>query len=474
MVSLLFKRQLAARAAFVGARALIFFAIAGVELLLWIDPIAFLVLVSAVYVTVLSLFLIQRPLTALYVALFIRLFPPEILPPLIYQGAEYGALAVACFAWIVHAPYQRQPIQWNGVFFLAALYILWGSVTLLWAPDTGRGIEKLLTYGFGLVLLFLLINQINSVRAIDGIMRVLEILGWTLAILGLYAALFSGFHFGERLTAFGQNENQFGLMLIVTLPGVIWPVSRSMGPKRSLRIALSILYILCTLILVLLSASRGSTLSLAIVLFALYFWKPVRPWAIMGSILVAGMLVSTPFLLDTLNNRFEDRSEVELGGRPVLWEASWQLIQDHPLTGMGVGNGRYELHHYLASLTNSYASRDDLPSHNPLLEVGVDTGLFGMLLYASICVSAVWQFVRSRGRRFMREGPLAAYFPIVLVCAAGYLATFVKGGGIEDHPTFFLLLALLTIPSHLPRDSGSTIDRPVARAQSANVRTRFS
>jgi O-antigen ligase len=236
--------------------------------------------------------------------------------------------------------------------------------------------------------------------------------------------------------------------------------------------AFSVVFILCALILVLASGSRGSALSMVTVLLAFWFSKPLRPWGMMGGVLVAGMLAGAPFLLDSLNNRFEDPSELQMGGRLLLWEASWQLIQDHPLTGMGVGNGRYGLHHYIALVTTGYANHNDLHSHNPLLEVGVDTGLFGMFVYLSICVAALWQFLRSRGRRFMREGPLAAYFPTLLVTAAGYFASFVKDGGMENHPTFFVLLALLIIPSQLALGSDITIGRP--RDRLAQNAARFS
>jgi putative inorganic carbon (HCO3(-)) transporter len=463
MMGLLLKRKPVVPARINIALALILPAAAGAGLLLGSHPMVLLLVGGGTCAAAAGLFLLQRPLSALYVALFFRLFPGEDVSSAIYTAAVYGTIAVALFAWMLHAPYQRQPVQWNGVCLLIALYIVWGGVTLLWAPDIFAGVVKLRTYGVGLILLFLIVNQVRSLPAIDGVMRVLEIYGWTLITAGLLTLFFTDYQHGDRLKVLGINENQFGMFLIMTLPGVFWPVLRSPWPKRGLYLALCAVFLLCTPILVLLSGSRGSVLALAITLFAFSFWKPLRPWAIMGSVLVAGMLASSPFLLDTLANRFMEKGGETLGGRDLLWEASWQLIQDHPLTGMGVGNGRYELHHYFASLTNDYASRDDLPSHNPLLEVGVDTGLFGMFVYASICVAALGQFVRSRGRRFMREAPLAAYFPLVLATTVGYAVSWIKSGGMENHSTFFVLLALLIIPSQLSLGSDLTIGRPVDR-----------
>lgn len=457
------KKQQVVLFAFV-ALALLLPAVAGTELLLWNNSPLLLLAGGGICAVAIGLFLLQRPIIALYVALFIYQIPFGLRPEavdLAYTVIANGAIALAFCAWIIHAPFQRQPVLWNGVCFLIALYIVWAGVTLLWAPDIIEGRKKLIAYCIGLILLFLVVQQVRSLRAIDDIMRVVGLVGWMMVISGALTLLFTGYHPGTRLKVLDLNENLLGLILIVTLPGVIWPVLRSSGARRGLNMALSIVFILCTLILVLLSGSRGSALSLTIMLLAFWFWKPLRPWGIAGAVLAACMLTSAPFLLDTLNSRSAEDWGNELGGRDILWEASLRLIEDHPLTGAGVGNGPFALRQYIASLTSDYDHRDNLPSHNPFLEVGADTGILGMLLYSSILGSALWQFFRNRGRRYMRDGPMAAYFPLVLGSAVSYLASFVKGGGLENHPTFFLLLALLIMPSQLSHDSSlKTVGHP--------------
>jgi hypothetical protein len=50
----------------------------------------------------------------------------------------------------------------------------------------------------------------------------------------------------------------------------------------------------------------------------------------------------------------------------------------------------------------------------------------------------------------------------MLGIAAGYLASWIKSGGIENHPTFFVLLALLLIPSQLSQEPD--FNGPAARS----------
>jgi putative inorganic carbon (HCO3(-)) transporter len=452
----LLKRQTAVRADSILALGLILPAVAIAGLLLWNDPLVLLLVGGGACAAAVALLLLLRPLIALQVALFFYLFPTGLRPveaPLAFDVAANGTIVLALCAWLLHAPAQRQPIHWSTVCLFIVLFILWASVTLLWANDLIEGRKALVQYGIGLILLFLVVQQVRTLRAVDGVMRVIGMIGWITVISGVLTVLLTDYHPGERLKVMDMNENILGVILIIMLPGVIWPVVRSSGARRRFYMVLSIVYILCTLILVLLSGSRGSSLSLVIMLLAFWFSKPLRPWGKMGAVLMIGMLTAAPFLLASLEARSTDNtSGNELGGRDILWLAGWHLIQDHPLTGMGVGNGPYGLRPYILELTDHYAKDFELPAHEPFLEVGCDTGLIGMFLYVGILGVALWEFFHSRDRWYMREGVLASYFPLVLVCAVSYLASFIKGGGLENHPTFFLLLALLIIPSQLSHD----------------------
>lgn len=203
-------------------------AVAG--LLLWTTPLILLLAGGGVCAAAIVLLLLQRPPIALQVALFFYLFPIGLRPVEIGFAQDVvtnGALALAICAWMLHALSQRRPVLWNGVYFLFALYIVWASVTLLWAPDLVAGRKLLVAYCIGLILLFLIVQQVRTLAALDGIMRVLAIIGWIMLISGALAVILTGYKFGDRLQIFNINENTPVLYLVLTLPGVIWPVLRS-------------------------------------------------------------------------------------------------------------------------------------------------------------------------------------------------------------------------------------------------------
>jgi len=433
--------------------ALLWLTVACSALILWGNPLAPLLLIVGACGASIGLLLLPQPLAALYIALFLRVLPSGLWPlalDTVNTVVVNAAVALALGAWLLDVGAQRRPITWSPVCLLIALYILWATMTLLWAPDLIEAKKSLVTYISGFILLLLISNQVTSLRSVDGVMRVLCLIGWTTILCGLYALLFTDFQLGHRLKVLNMNENELGVVLILMVPSAIWPVLRSSGVMRGLHFALCILFILFTIALVVLSGSRGSALSLAVVLVSLLFCRSVRPWALLVSVLVAGLLASAPGLLDSLSNRLAQQEGGELGGRNVIWQASLLMFRDLPWTGAGIGNGPRALHKYIAMLTNHYNYRDDLPSHNPLLETALETGVVGTLVYASVVVCAIWQFFSSWVRSPMRDGAQTAYFPLLFAIAAGYLVSWMKSGGLGSHPTLFVLLALLTIPSRLP------------------------
>ncbi len=437
--------------------ALIVVAMTSAAALIVNDPFVPWVVIAALFAGVLGIYLLRRPVLALYVALFLYLLPTVVqIESNVLGVAMIVAFALALLAWLLHATSQRQPILWNWVYILLAAYIVWCAVTLVWAPDIAAGRREMLAYGLGFVFLFLIANQVRSLNGIDGLMRVLAMIGWILVLLSMKAVLFDGYQLGERLRVMDMNANALGIVLILMVPGVIWPVLRSSGPRRNFLMALSVIYILCAVVLVALSGSRGSALSLIAVLLAFGFWRPLRPWALVGVMLVACMLATVPFLFDTLVNRTVQQEGGAFGGRAVLWEGSMLLLQDHPWTGVGVGNGPFVLPEYVASLAGNglilesdFSKRVQLSSHAPLLAVGIDTGFVGMFIYLSVLVVALRQFVQFGRRLNKRSMALSVYFPLVLGITVGYLVSWLKGGGMENTSTYFVLLALLVIPSQL-------------------------
>ena len=405
-------------------------------------------LVGLAIVATIGLLLLRNPLTATLLAAFVLLLPPgDLRVEGIYMAASNGAIVAALGVWLVRVLSGNETVKCNSTCLLVALYIAWGLVTLLWAPDLVEGRRKLIAWTFSFILLLLICNQVRSLPAVDRFMRMLSLMGWLMILCGIYTLLFTDFVFGTRLKSFGMNENTLGVMLITTLPGVIWPVMRSVGPGRRSALILAITYMLCAVALIALSGSRGGAISVGLLLLMLLFFRPARKWAVGGVAIILCLFLFAPFLFETLIQRAAEGEGGELGGRPVLWEASLLFMRDHLLTGAGIGNGPFRLHPYIASLTSATNHRMDLPSHQPFLEVGVDTGLIGLIIYVCAIGSAIRSFVQSRSCWLLTPSCPDGYYLTVIGATAAYGATWIKAGGLENHASLIVMLALLLIPS---------------------------
>lgn len=50
---------------------------------------------------------------------------------------------------------------------------------------------------------------------------------------------------------------------------------------------------------------------------------------------------------------------------------------------------------------------------------------------------------------YVHDALVAGYFPLMLGVSMGYFASWLKGGGMDAQPTFFILIGLLVFPARL-------------------------
>ena len=77
----------------------------------------------------------------------------------------------------------------------------------------------------------------------------------------------------------------------------------------------SMIYVVGALLLIAASGSRGGAVSMLIVLLALLFWRPVRPWGFLGLAIVLALLTVLPLALDVLARRFAE-GDLDAGAHP--------------------------------------------------------------------------------------------------------------------------------------------------------------
>jgi O-antigen ligase len=394
-----------------------------------------------------------RPIWALYVALFVVMLPTGLLPITVQSDLNRGLTVVALTVWLVSLLVRRRPIVWTLTASFMCGFVVWCAVTLFWADNLNAGWTSIQAFVLRLVLYLVLVaNLVRTEENLDGFMRVLAISGWVLILAGLGTLVATGYTPGSRYQILEMNENEIGILALVTLPGVLWLAMRSTGRQKAIMMFLSFVFVVIALLLAVLSGSRGSAISFLITLSAFWLWRSTRPWAILGVILALAAVISMPSMLSTLTARFAvERGDTILGGREAIWQAAFQLIRANIWGGVGIGGEGFAVLPYLR-VFKSVTGYESASMHNPVLAVWAGTGLPGILLYLGVMGSAVWLFVSQYRRRRRGEGnSLDPYFPLISAVSLGYMASWIKGGGIESDFSYFLVLALLVIPSCLQR-----------------------
>ncbi len=265
----------------------------------------------------------------------------------------------------------------------------------------------------------------------------IPIVGTAISLLVIGAYVTRGFlvHRAYELRTFYSNvgwgsSNYVGAVLALAILGSV--ILLVLGPRPWLRAASAIALVpmaLCTALLV----SRGTVVALALGFLGLFLLiGGRRRWAILvlgglGTVLTSRLPVFKVLLL-----RFTTESQsFSYYARLVHWRLATQRFLEHPLLGVGLGQGRFQ--------TDELHSLDP---HNYFLSVASETGVVGFFAW----IALIFVFVRTAwiaARAYPSRVPWAlslGVFVLVAVVHSCYEPTFT---GANYFFLFFWVAAIL-------------------------------
>jgi len=424
--------------------------IAGASFLIDSSPLSALVVAGLAAVIAFGIGCLRNPVWALYLACFVVFLPTGLLPSSAQSLLNRATVGLALGVWFVDIISRKHRIILTHTTLLMMAFLGWGIIALLWAPSMKQGVEQVAQYASRIVLfLVLAVNHVYTRERLDKLMRLLASIGWVWVLSGTVTILIQGIEAGVSLQVLETNINSVGAHLLMALPGVLWQAATAPRRRKTPQMLLSITYMALAVTVVALGGSRGSAISLIVILGLLWFWKDTRPWARVGLLVLGATAVLAPVIFSTVVRRFAEGEGGPFGGRLVIWQASWSLIRENPWLGVGIGNAEEAVIPYLRLLT-SIGGRVQRSIHNPVLQVWAETGLPGLLLYLSALGAAVWSFSHQYLRyKATNGGYLIPYFAIVSSTFISFMLLWIKGGGMEHTPSYFFMVALLLLPAQL-------------------------
>lgn len=204
------------------------------------------------------------------------------------------------------------------------------------------------------------------------------------------------------------------------------------------------------LVAILVTQSRGAMVALVISVLLDLGWSAIHRQSISNFRLLVSITVFASVLLLGMVGVFVIRPIDQAENRDLIWQKAVRAIQEKPLLGWG-----YE--QFRLPFTNSITHDDPIrflivdKVHNEWLEMGVATGIPGLILYLSIWIFtfiALWQ---QRRLEFSQTALICLLSSITIV------GTNIVS--VSTHVILFMVLAISLQASHIQFKSKKEISR---------------
>ncbi|HSK11138.1 MAG TPA: O-antigen ligase family protein [Vicinamibacterales bacterium] len=465
--------------------------VAGVCLMAWLavsfDPLlalgalvalggGVLMLVRPELATTLTVFLLYLNVPAILTQ---RYGMPEVVA---------GAFILLLASPLLHRLFvRREPLLFDSTFLLMLVFLAVMLASSMLSRDPGLALTRVQVFVLeGLLLYWLVVNAVGSLRALRQVLCALLVAGALLASLSLYQQVTGNFdqEFGglayrnyveegleapprggrDWLRAQGPvNEpNRFGQILLVLVPLAVF-LYRT-GASRSVKL-LAAAAGLALLVGIGLTSSRGTFIALAMVAASMVAVRWVRASRLLlaAGVLLLALPLASPFLLMRIQSiagvtkllggeraAYQDLDGATLG-RTTEMLAAFSAFLDHPVLGVGPG-----LYTPLYSVEYQQKNPDlkfrDLRvprrAHTLYFEMAAELGAVGLTVFMAIVLMLARRLWLARKRLLERWRDRSDLATAMLLTLFAYLATAVTMH-LAYQRYYWLLLALASAALHI-------------------------
>jgi putative inorganic carbon (hco3(-)) transporter len=346
--------------------------------------------------------------------------------------------------------------KWLTLFLLAIITSSYGARY----PDMSW--EHFMDFFGWYVIYFLIINIVTTEARLLILLALFLLCSFKLSLFGARTWAMRGFAFTnwglQGPPGFFQNSGEFAIQMLMFSP-VAYELAWFVKPRVS-RLKFSVLMLLpiTGAMSVMGASSRGGQLALA---FETY-WSLLKGRINFKTLLavVAVVYLALALLPEEQKARFSSAGDdVTSQQRLLYWKHGLKMIEDHPLLGVGYYNfPRYFAQHWPddmlhgPALTRKGIATSELP-HNIFIQVGTDTGVTGLLLFAML-IYRTWKSAREirllarqkqdTGKPFapLAKGLLGAMWGFII---AGQFVT------VTYYPFFWINLAFMVALNNIAR-----------------------
>lgn len=316
------------------------------------------------------------------------------------------------------------------------LFAAFSLFSCAYATNTSIAVSGAVTTIINAVTIFSFVGLCFEVRNYDIRLILLKCLAIFPLIIGIYIfgkhGIFCFANTRYLVEEHYYNSNVLGLHSSVGFIMAFWVLTQRKCEEkhRFLYIVVAVLNI----IFVALTASRKAIIIVALCFVLYYLFQSKSPVKFIGKVIliVAGVvllwlaLTKIPFLYDLGGNRLEqmingfmseDQADGSTSFRMSLIEWGFDWFKQKPFFGYGADNFRV-----LVGRMNTWAGVGGTYAHNNFIELLVDLGLAGFVIYYSMYVNILHKFIKSFRYKNMQKLVMGCVFISIFISEYGIVS----------------------------------------------------
>ena len=326
----------------------------------------------------------MRQLAFWSLALFIFVVPWQ---DAVNFGDQLGGIArvagaIAFTVGVLAVLFNGSIRQFRLEHVLCLLVLLYSFLTILWGVDVEQSASMARTNLQVMWSVWLIWEFADCIKRIYQLLWTYIISGFIVSCQTILDFIHTGVPFGVKQFRYsideGVNPNGLALGLAMGVPFAIYMGVR----QRKLHIRLfGLTYVFVALFAIALTASRSAfVVAIVGICFLPLFSarenvskKAVAVCGITGA-LVAAYAWIPEVASSRLSTIFSQLQSGDLNGRVPIWVASWNVIQDHPFLGIGIGNF-------------DQVVGMGLSAHNTYISILTEQGIVGLTAFVVLLIA---------------------------------------------------------------------------------------
>lgn len=367
----------------------------------------------------------------------------------------------------------RSRDKFKILFLLFLLFFIWQSVSLLYSANLKVGLQNLGSRLSMLLFPLILFSMDGKIKSgLKVLMRVFAVsTSLYLVICFIYAIIRSVSlqngqvlfyphppetewenYFYNNLLTFSEHPSYMAMYAILAfLISFESANDRLLSSVRRVSWIVSGSFLIVSLYFI---SSRSALISLIIIIptYVICNLIKYRKSKIAWVVLFGLMLLSIPFILK--NERFgnlvtilkgKNSSELRIQDeRIIIWKSAFKVINENLLFGAGIGDTREELVKEYNRSGAEKQSSNHMNAHNQFLQVSVESGIIGLLLFLSIIGFMAYTAITGKNL-------LYGLFIVMIVIFFMFESVLYRFAGISFFSLFSFLLLDLNNNNEIPR-----------------------